>query len=88
VHRLPAVDGGFTFPLCVYAVVTPIVAKSINVAAIADFGVVPVAMLAVLWLIVAAQTAIGARRGDPFVAPCLMGTLALWPWARIEQSSR
>jgi tellurite resistance protein TehA-like permease len=51
---------GVTFPLGVHAVVRLILAKSTNVASIADFGVVLVAMLAVFWLIVAARTAIGA----------------------------
>lgn len=63
---------GFTFPLGVYAVATLTLAKQTHVAAMADFGVVLVAMLAVLWVIVATRTSRGAWRGDLFVAPCLM----------------
>jgi C4-dicarboxylate transporter/malic acid transport protein len=63
---------GFTFPLGVYAVGTLTLAKQTHVAAMADFGIVLVAMLAALWVIVAARTSLGAWRGDLFVAPCLM----------------
>ena len=63
---------GFTFPLGVYAVGTLTLAKSTHVEAIAGFGIVLVAMLAVFWIVVAARTSLGAWRGDLFVAPCLM----------------
>jgi tellurite resistance protein TehA-like permease len=63
---------GFTFPLGVYGVATLALAKATYVDAIADFGIVLVAMLTVFWVIVAARTAVGAWRGDLFVAPCLL----------------
>jgi C4-dicarboxylate transporter/malic acid transport protein len=63
---------GFTFPLGVYAVATLTLAAQTHVAAIADIGIVLVAMLAAMWLIVAARTLLGAWRGDLFYAPCLM----------------
>jgi C4-dicarboxylate transporter/malic acid transport protein len=63
---------GFTFPLGVYAVGTLTLAKQTQVEAMADFGIILVAMLAVFWLIVAARTSLGAWRGDLFVAPCLI----------------
>ena len=67
---------GFTFPLGVYAVGTLNLAKQTHVDAIADFGIVLVAMLTVFWLIVATRTWLGAWRGDLFVAPCLMTGIA------------
>jgi tellurite resistance protein TehA-like permease len=63
---------GFTFPLGVYAVFTLTLARATHVEGIAEFGILLVAMLAVFWVIVAARTALGAWRGDLFVAPCLM----------------
>jgi tellurite resistance protein TehA-like permease len=63
---------GFTFPLGVYAVATLTLAAQTQVAAIADIGIVLVAMLAAMWLLVAARTLLGAWRGDLFFAPCLL----------------
>jgi hypothetical protein len=38
---------------------------------IAGFGALLVAALTVMWLVVASRTAVGAWRGELFVAPCL-----------------
>jgi len=62
---------GYTFPIGVYAVVTLRLSTILPIRAFALIGGGLVIALAVLWLIVATRTVLGAWRGDLFVAPCL-----------------
>jgi C4-dicarboxylate transporter/malic acid transport protein len=62
---------GYTFPLGVYAVATLRLSTVLPIPALAVFGRGLVAVLAIVWLVVAIRTAHGAWRGDLFVAPCL-----------------
>ncbi|UVM48816.1 MULTISPECIES: TDT family transporter [unclassified Pseudomonas] len=64
---------GFTFPLGVYSLATLKLASTLNLAFFSVFGCVLVAMLAVMWLIVAKRTVQGAWRGELFVSPCIAG---------------
>ena len=66
---------GFTFPLGVYAVATLTLARQVHLAVLADFGVVLVGLLVLLWIIVSSRTAFGAWRGDLFFSPCLMSNV-------------
>lgn len=67
---------GFTFPLGVYAVATLTLARQTRLVILADFGVVLVGLLVLLWIIVFSCTALGAWRGDLFFSPCLMSNVA------------
>ncbi|KFC65735.1 C4-dicarboxylate transporter/malic acid transport protein [Devosia sp. LC5] len=61
----------FTFPLGVYAVTTLKLAHVIPFTPLMVFGSVLVGVLALVWLIVASRTLVGAWRGELFSAPCL-----------------
>jgi C4-dicarboxylate transporter/malic acid transport protein len=62
---------GFTFPLGVYAVTTLKLGSLLHLAFFDVMGVGLVALLAVMWIIVAAKTLAGAYRGNLFVSPCI-----------------
>ncbi len=62
---------GYTFPIGVFAVATLKLASLLPIAAIGVMGHGLVALLAVIWVVVATRTVRGAWRGDLFVAPCL-----------------
>ncbi|RON49650.1 TDT family transporter [Pseudomonas frederiksbergensis] len=64
---------GFTFPLGVYSLATLKLASTLNLTFFSIFGCVLVALLAVMWLIVAKRTVQGAWRGELFVSPCIAG---------------
>ncbi|ANI61640.1 TDT family transporter [Pseudomonas sp. GR 6-02] len=64
---------GFTFPLGVYSLTTLKLASTLNLTFFSVFGCVLVAMLAVMWLIVAKRTVRGAWKGELFVSPCIAG---------------
>lgn len=64
---------GFTFPLGVYSLATLKLAGPLNLMFFSAFGCVLVALLALLWLIVANRTVQGAWRGELFVSPCIAG---------------
>jgi len=64
---------GFTFPLGVYALTTLKLADLLGLKFFGMFGSVLVAMLVVLWLIVARRTVLGAWHGELFVSPCIAG---------------
>lgn len=64
---------GFTFPLGVYSLATLKLANTLNLTFFSVFGCVLVAMLAVMWLLVAKRTVQGAWRGELFVSPCIAG---------------
>ncbi|EJM83524.1 tellurite resistance protein-like permease, partial [Pseudomonas sp. GM67] len=64
---------GFTFPLGVYSLATLKLGSTLNLAFFNTFGCVLVALLAVMWLIVAKRTVQGAWRGELFVSPCIAG---------------
>lgn len=61
----------FTFPLGVYAVATLKLGAMLQLMFFDVLGVVFVAMLAAMWMVVAAKTAAGAYRGHLFVSPCI-----------------
>ncbi|WP_057418938.1 TDT family transporter [Pseudomonas syringae group genomosp. 3] len=61
----------FTFPLGVYALATLKLGATLNLSFFDVFGVGLVAMLAVMWSIVAVHTLGGAYRGHLFVSPCI-----------------
>ena len=62
---------GYTFPIGVFAVATLKLGTLLPIGSIHVFGLMLVALLAVIWAIVATRTVRGAWRGDLFVAPCL-----------------
>jgi len=62
---------GFTFPLGVYAVTTLKLGVTLNLVFFDVLGVILVMMLAIMWLVVATKTAVGAYRGNLFVSPCI-----------------
>ena len=64
---------GFIFPLGVYALATLKLADTLKLTFFTVFGCVLVAVLTVMWLIVARRTVQGAWRGELFVSPCLAG---------------
>ena len=64
---------GFTFPLGVYSLATLKLASTLSLTFFSVFGCVLVALLAVMWLIVAKRTVQGAWRGELFVSPCIAG---------------
>lgn len=64
---------GFTFPLGVYSLATLKLASILNLTFFSVFGCVLVALLTVMWLIVAKRTVQGAWRGELFVSPCIAG---------------
>jgi C4-dicarboxylate transporter/malic acid transport protein len=64
---------GFTFPLGVYALTTLKLADVLHLDFFSLFGGVLVVMLAVMWLIVARRTLLGAWHGELFVSPCIAG---------------
>ncbi|MBB3243415.1 C4-dicarboxylate transporter/malic acid transport protein [Pseudomonas sp. Tn43] len=64
---------GFTFPLGVYSLATLNLASALHLTFFSVFGCVLVALLAVMWLIVAKRTVQGAWRGELFVSPCIAG---------------
>ncbi|MVV48140.1 C4-dicarboxylate ABC transporter [Pseudomonas sp. PB120] len=64
---------GFTFPLGVYSLATLKLASTLNLMFFNVFGCVLVALLTVMWLIVAKRTVQGAWRGELFVSPCIAG---------------
>ncbi|WP_160011429.1 TDT family transporter [Rhizobium sp. 18055] len=62
---------GYTFPIGVYALATLKLGSVIPVAAIGTFGCLLVAALAMIWLLVAVKTSMGAVEGTLFCDPCL-----------------
>ena len=62
---------GYTFPIGVFAVATLKLGTLLPIGSIHVFGLMLVALLAVIWAIVATRTVRGAWQGDLFVAPCL-----------------
>ena len=64
---------GFTFPLGVYSLTTLKLASTLNLTFFSVFGCVLVALLVVMWMIVAQRTLKGAWRGELFVSPCIAG---------------
>ncbi len=64
---------GFIFPLGVYALATLKLASTLQLTFFAVLGCVLVALLVVMWLIVARRTVQGAWHGELFVSPCLAG---------------
>ncbi len=64
---------GFTFPLGVYALTTLKLASLLHIAFFSLFGSVLVLALALMWLIVARRTVLGAYKGELFVSPCIAG---------------
>lgn len=64
---------GFTFPLGVYSLATLNLASALHLTFFSVFGCVLVALLVVMWLIVAKRTVQGAWRGELFVSPCIAG---------------
>lgn len=64
---------GFTFPLGVYSLTTLKLASTLNLTFFSVFGCVLLAMLTVMWLIVAKRTVQGAWKGELFVSPCIAG---------------
>ncbi|WP_369807197.1 TDT family transporter [Ancylobacter radicis] len=62
---------GYTFPLGVYAVATLRLAQIIPLAAVFALGAVLVALLAAIWVFVAARTVRGVCDRSLFVSPCL-----------------
>ena len=64
---------GFTFPLGVYSLATLNLASALHLTFFSVFGCVLVALLMVMWLIVAKRTVQGAWRGELFVSPCIAG---------------
>ncbi|EJM20729.1 tellurite resistance protein-like permease [Pseudomonas sp. GM21] len=64
---------GFTFPLGVYSLATLKLASILSLTFFSIFGCVLVALLSVMWLIVARRTLQGAWRGELFVSPCIAG---------------
>ncbi|MCF5616172.1 C4-dicarboxylate ABC transporter, partial [Pseudomonas syringae] len=61
----------FTFPLGVYALATLKLGATLHLGFFDVFGVGLVALLAVMWSIVAVHTVAGAWRGHLFVSPCI-----------------
>lgn len=64
---------GFIFPLGVYALATLKLASTLQLTFFTVLGCVLVALLTMMWLIVARRTVQGAWRGELFVSPCLAG---------------
>jgi tellurite resistance protein TehA-like permease len=64
---------GFTFPLGVYSLATLKLASTLSLTFFSALGCVLVALLAVMWVIVARRTVQGAWRGELFVSPCIAG---------------
>ena len=64
---------GFTFPLGVYSLATLKLASTLNLVFFSIFGCMLVALLTLMWLIVAKRTVRGAWRGELFVSPCIAG---------------
>ncbi|MGR3890493.1 TDT family transporter [Pseudomonas sp. 1152_12] len=64
---------GFTFPLGVYALATLKLASVLHLVFFSLFGCVLVMALALMWLIVATRTVLGAYKGELFVSPCIAG---------------
>ncbi|MBV6752216.1 TDT family transporter [Pseudomonas chlororaphis] len=64
---------GYTFPLGVYSLATLKLGSTLHLSFFSGFGLVLVALLAVLWLIVGSKTLRGAYKGELFVSPCLAG---------------
>lgn len=62
---------GYTFPLGVFTVATFQLGDSFSLSAFGIVGTVLTAMLAIMWIVVASKTLIGAWRGDLFVSPCI-----------------
>ncbi len=85
-HGMPFNIGwwGFTFPLGVYAVATPALARQVHLPLLAGAGVGLVGLLVLMWGIVMARTVIGAWRGDLFFAPCLLSNVAPVAGVRAE----
>ena len=63
---------GFIFPIGVYAVTTLKLGTVLHSSFFSIFGGCLVFLLAVLWLIVAYRTVVGAYRGNLFVSPCIV----------------
>ncbi len=63
---------GFTFPLGVYAVSVLALGRQTHLGFITVFGALLVALLALLWSVIAVRTLRGAWTRTLFVAPCLI----------------
>ncbi|APO95125.1 TDT family transporter [Xanthomonas vesicatoria] len=62
---------GFTFPLGVYALATLKLGALLQLMFFSTLGVALVAVLGVVWAVVATKTLAGAYRGHLFVSPCI-----------------
>ncbi|BDD64377.1 hypothetical protein MAP00_009202 [Monascus purpureus] len=62
---------GFTFPLGVYSANTIQLGKELDLAFFKVLGTIFSSAVMILWVVVAARTALGAWRGNLFYAPCL-----------------
>ncbi len=62
---------GYTFPIGVYAVATLCLSATVHLQAVAVFGDVLVAVLALIWLVVSVRTCLGAYDGTLFADPSL-----------------
>lgn len=62
---------GYTFPIGVYAVATLKLGTLLVLGVVQFLGYSLIALLAVIWVIVALRTVHGTWRGELFVAPCL-----------------
>ncbi|CAM3404268.1 C4-dicarboxylate ABC transporter [Pseudomonas floridensis] len=61
----------FTFPLGVYALATLKLGSTLRLGFFDTFGMALVALLALMWGLVASRTVAGAWRGHLFVSPCI-----------------
>ncbi|WP_454851339.1 TDT family transporter [Rhizobium binxianense] len=62
---------GYTFPLGVFAVATLRLSAAFPLPALAGFADMLVALLAVIWVVVAIRTLLGATDGSLFADPCI-----------------
>ncbi|MCE4224982.1 TDT family transporter [Methylobacterium sp. C25] len=64
---------GYIFPLGVYCLATLRIGDVTGIVGFSWLGAALVAMLSLIWLVVAVRTVWGAYKGELFVAPCLAG---------------
>jgi C4-dicarboxylate transporter/malic acid transport protein len=66
---------GYTFPLGVYTLATFRLGTTLHLSLFGVCGIVLTAVLAIMWLIVAAKTVQGGWRGHLFVSPCIASAI-------------
>jgi len=78
-HGMPFNLGwwGITFPVAVYALATLALARVTGFAFFSAVGGALVAVLAIVWVLVAARTVAGAWSGHLFAAPCIGAAFAV-----------